>query len=443
MKAWSRWRMIVLVASVALVASACTSEPEPADPAAGSSPDGDTATAVGTDVTVRQEEGSTVYWILPGKRRLSPEVFGTPANPLRTGEHRIQQASGDVRELLEQLPLLVGIPQEARETDEEGQRFTTTKMPVPVGDEGRIVEGSFSVTYGDRQPYDWPGDPFETDDEIEAAASFTDPAGDEYEVVVDRLFQPPIPAWETGGGVRTDSWIHGTTGTDSPLFPTAFAYGAFWAVGDVLKNGEVVDENKWVHFMTTQTVRDKDYRLAINEELPLSAGETIAGKLHHTHVIVRPIEIADDGSMSFDPVNTGFELPNGMTQPYLHLMYEQEELIRDGFKDWVPPQRPETAETPAAQADAVEIVVSAEEFSFVPDDLEAQPGEPVRIVLRNEGELAHNLTIGELDVGSETISPGESVEVTFTPEASGELTFFCRVPGHRDAGMEGTLAVQG
>lgn len=440
-------RLLVLVGAVGLVASACTTDSAPPAADATATPASQEASSdTGRDVTVRQEEGKTVYWILPGERRLSPEIFGTPDDPLRTGEFRIREAEGDVQELLRELPLLVGIPEGARETSEDGERYTTTAQPVPVGDEGRIVDGSFSVTYGDRQPYDWPGDPFETDDELEATASFTDPAGDTYEVAVDRLFQPPIPAWETGGGVLTDAWIHGTTGTDSPLFPTSFAYGAFWGVGDLRKNGEVVDEDKWVHFMTTQIVRDQDYELATNEELPLSPDETIAGELHHTHVIVRPIEIAPDGTMSFDPVETGFELPNGNQQPYLHLMFEQEELVRDDFAGWTPPEGDEPEQTPSpgdGETDGVELDVSAEGFAFDPEALEAQQDEPVTIVLRNEDEIAHNITIPELDLRSETIPEGESVEVTFTPDDSGEFTFFCRVPGHRDAGMEGTLEVAG
>lgn len=40
----------------------------------------------GRDVTVRQEPGYAFYWVLPGERRLSPQVFGTPENPRRGSE---------------------------------------------------------------------------------------------------------------------------------------------------------------------------------------------------------------------------------------------------------------------------------------------------------------------------------------------------------------------
>ena len=41
---------------------------------------------MGRDVKVKQEPGKTVYWVLPGPRRLSERVFGVPGHPLRTGE---------------------------------------------------------------------------------------------------------------------------------------------------------------------------------------------------------------------------------------------------------------------------------------------------------------------------------------------------------------------
>lgn len=127
-------------------------------------------------------------------------------------------------------------------------------------------------------------------------------------------------------------------------------------------------------------------------------------------------------------------------------MFEQEELVRDDFADWAPPQREEAETTPAPDgdgSDAVKLDISAEEFAFSPDDLQAEAGQPVKVVVRNEGEITHNITIPELDVRSETIRPGESIEVTFTPDEPGDFTFFCRVSGHRDAGMEGTLSVEG
>lgn len=35
----------------------------------------------GTNVKVKQDPGKVFYWVLPGERRLSPSVFGTPDDP--------------------------------------------------------------------------------------------------------------------------------------------------------------------------------------------------------------------------------------------------------------------------------------------------------------------------------------------------------------------------
>ena len=55
--------------------------------------------ALERDLTVTQESGKSVHWILPGKRELETAVFGTPENPQfgqRLLEHNI--AEGGQRE---------------------------------------------------------------------------------------------------------------------------------------------------------------------------------------------------------------------------------------------------------------------------------------------------------------------------------------------------------
>ncbi len=288
---------------------------------------------IGRDVKVKQDPGKTVYWVLPGPRRLSEQVFGVPGHPLHTGELNIKMAKGAVKELFKRFPIMAGVPVKLRAMNEDKTRFTATKKPTPVGDQGKIVSGQFEITYEDRQPIDLPGDPTDTLDDVKVTVSFTDPAGNKYEIEVLQLYQPPFPGFESGGGVVTDTWTHGSTGTDSPLFPKIFTYGAFWGIGNIVVNGQVADRDKWVHFMTTQIVRDKNYRLAIGEELPLMPQETIAGQLHHTHVIVRPIKITPEGP-KFDPVKTAFTLPNGKRQPFIHVMFEEDTIVKDAFKDW-------------------------------------------------------------------------------------------------------------
>ena len=44
------------------------------------------------DREVEQEPGNTVYWIPPGPRRLSEDVFGTAENPTMTFKPKLQAA---------------------------------------------------------------------------------------------------------------------------------------------------------------------------------------------------------------------------------------------------------------------------------------------------------------------------------------------------------------
>jgi plastocyanin len=66
----------------------------------------------------------------------------------------------------------------------------------------------------------------------------------------------------------------------------------------------------------------------------------------------------------------------------------------------------------------------------------------VEIVLTNGPTVEHNVVIEEL--GDELVvegGPGETVSGTVELEA-GTYTYYCSIPGHRQAGMEGTLTVQ-
>ncbi|HZD34787.1 MAG TPA: hypothetical protein VE130_06240, partial [Nitrososphaeraceae archaeon] len=267
------------------------------------------------EVKVVQEPGNTVYWILPGPAKLDEQVFGTPEFPMNTGQYKISKAEGAVKKLFEEFPIMAGVPLAIRETNENGTKYTQTSIPTPVSNKARIINGSFEIIYKDRQPYDLPAHPETTIDNASVNVDFSDPAGNQYEIKLKKLYQPPFPGFESGGGVITDAWIHGNTGIDSPLFPTIFTYGALWGVGDIIVNGKTVDEDKWVHFMTTQNVRDRNYNFTTSERLPLMSNETFSGQIHHTHVIVRPIKITPEGPI-FDPVKTEFTLPNGMKQPF-------------------------------------------------------------------------------------------------------------------------------
>ena len=80
---------------------------------------------------------------------------------------------------------------------------------------------------------------------------------------------------------------------------------------------------------------------------------------------------------------------------------------------------------------------------FDPESLEARVGE-VAIDYTNPSEVPHNVAIegdGEELAQSETVTGGDSAAATVALEA-GEYVYYCSIPGHREAGMEGTLTVE-
>lgn len=423
-------------------------------------------------VVARQEQGETFYWVLPGERRLSPSVFGTPENP-RFGtamlEYRIEQAKGlpeplgnAVPQLLADLPPLVAAPENARKPvqDEETIAQQVFTQPTLYSNNAEVTSGQFEVTYNDYRPYDLRGPPGETPDTVDLTATFTDPADNEYELAFDHIVQPPIPGYRTGGGVMIDAWHHGKTGTGSPLMPQLYNYGAFWGIGNVLVNGEVADENKLIHFMTTQTVRDARYRLVLDEELPLAPENTIAGQVHHTHGVVLPITATPEGPVH-EPVKTAFELPNGQPQPFIHGMWEQEELVEAPFAEWSWPGATEQSaaegqgtdgnQTTAQSADARLGAAATGWVGQAPPAIEGttNPTLPLRagteytFVWENRDGLQHNFAIqdrnGE-DVLSTDLVGEEGATQTVTFTATPEMAeYYCQV--HPNT-MRGSLDVQ-
>ncbi len=83
------------------------------------------------------------------------------------------------------------------------------------------------------------------------------------------------------------------------------------------------------------------------------------------------------------------------------------------------------------------------EYKFKPSDIEVRTEQRVKIVFKNEGTIAHDFHIKELDFKTDPIQPGNSTTYTFTtPKKPSTLTFACKVAGHEPAGMSGKITVQ-
>jgi plastocyanin len=93
-------------------------------------------------------------------------------------------------------------------------------------------------------------------------------------------------------------------------------------------------------------------------------------------------------------------------------------------------------------AGATEIEVTGQSNRFDPEEITVAAGEDFTIAF-TAVDILHDFT---LETGDERVqvdaSRGETSAGGFKVEEPGEYTFYCTVPGHRDAGMEGTLTAE-
>src|SRR5215218_3504454 len=103
-------------------------------------------------------------------------------------------------------------------------------------------------------------------------------------------------------------------------------------------------------------------------------------------------------------------------------------------------------EAPAAGSPAATGAEAAQSVEFVGYDIYFKPKEvtipantDVAAVIQNDGAAPHNFSIDELGIDID-VAPGETQETVINAPA-GEYEYYCNVPGHKEAGMVGTLIV--
>jgi plastocyanin len=107
-----------------------------------------------------------------------------------------------------------------------------------------------------------------------------------------------------------------------------------------------------------------------------------------------------------------------------------------------PPAAPTTStQAPPAAAGPIKLAAVDNQLAFDKKALDAKAGK-LTIDFSNPSQIPHNVQIAQGSKefgGTKTISgTDQSFDVDLK---AGSYTYFCSVPGHREAGMEGTLTV--
>lgn len=99
-------------------------------------------------------------------------------------------------------------------------------------------------------------------------------------------------------------------------------------------------------------------------------------------------------------------------------------------------------------------------MQFIPSSLMIKKGEQVRFLIANKGLLTHEIVLGTVeanikhaaemvknpdmeheDPNAKRIESSKSNEIVWKFTTAGQFDYSCLIPGHREAGMFGTIVV--
>jgi plastocyanin len=103
--------------------------------------------------------------------------------------------------------------------------------------------------------------------------------------------------------------------------------------------------------------------------------------------------------------------------------------------------QPQTTGGSGPAATVLNIQASASELAFVPNTLSAPAGR-IMIRMTNPSQLQHSVALAVTGIPAGPVVGNGGVSEVVASLSPGTYTFYCTVPGHREAGMTGTLTVR-
>ena len=132
---------------------------------------------------------------------------------------------------------------------------------------------------------------------------------------------------------------------------------------------------------------------------------------------------------------------------------KENEPMRKEQKDW-------GIAAEAKQARRTIEITMADNMRFTPDRIEVKQGETVKLVVKNSGQVLHEMVLGTRKVLDEHaalmakfpsmehdepymahVKPGTTGEIVWTFNRPGEFDYACLIAGHYQAGMVGKVIV--
>ncbi|MET3606138.1 putative cupredoxin-like copper-binding protein [Sphaerotilus sulfidivorans] len=114
----------------------------------------------------------------------------------------------------------------------------------------------------------------------------------------------------------------------------------------------------------------------------------------------------------------------------------------------------------AAKVNRTITVEMSDAMRYTPSDIQVKQGETVRFIVKNNGKVKHELSLGtekellehleqmkkfpdmEHDEPSKiSLAPGKQGEIIWQFTKAGAVNFACLMPGHYEAGMKGAVKV--
>ena len=114
----------------------------------------------------------------------------------------------------------------------------------------------------------------------------------------------------------------------------------------------------------------------------------------------------------------------------------------------------------AAKAGRIITIEMSDNMRYTPSKIQVKQGETVRFVVKNVGQVKHELSLGtekELlehleqmkkfpdmehdEPNKVTLQPGKQGDIIWQFTKAGSVNFACLMPGHYEAGMKGVVRV--